>query len=193
MSGLGAWVLIAVVVLILNRILTAAAGADRGGRPQGPVGRAGPPGSAAADEAAGARNPRSDATSRVPAGSETVVDLWRQMQATLAAEREPARAGRRPRLGPDRDALWMPGAAGGASLEPPVHEPRTVAPPAPAEPAAALRAETKGPTVVSARAATRAAPRDLPALPGRTPLQRAMIYATILGPPVALREEERRR
>lgn len=107
--------------------------------------------------------------------------------------------GPRPEL-PDPDSLWMPEEAGGTALEP-ASRPAPAAGPRPsghhglgaeigARPASgAGPAEPKAPDHEAGRATARPArrPSGLPDLPGRTRLQRAVLWAEVLGGPVSSR------
>ncbi|HKK08327.1 MAG TPA: hypothetical protein VKA44_05525 [Gemmatimonadota bacterium] len=192
MSGLGAWVFIAVVVLLLNRILTGASG--RSGREGGPRGRSGPgpSGRAAGDlEAAAERmrqagRPGADRQDAVRAFLRTVDDVLASRAAGAGA-----------------------GASAPPSAGPRVAAPGEARPTAAARPPEARRAGGHGLGVeVGARAASGASPdaaappagppgatrstaAGLPALPGRSRLQRAVLYAEMLGRPVTLKGESR--
>ncbi|HKK27940.1 MAG TPA: hypothetical protein VKB18_07645 [Gemmatimonadota bacterium] len=205
MSGLAGWVAIVAVVLALNRILSAAVRSGRRGEASGtPPGRSG---------AGGSRPGRTPATpGRMRATPERLEggafeELLGAVDAALGG-RPPVRTGpgssprprarfpgRRPEL-PDPESLWMPEAVGGAALEP---ASRPAAPAGPrssghglgaekgARPASgAGPAEPKAPDAAAERPSARRA-AGLPDLPGRSRLQRAVLWAEVLGPPVSMR------
>lgn len=209
MSGFAGWLAIVVVVLALNRILSAAMRAGQGGEGPGtPSGRS---------RAGGARPGRTPTiTGRTRAtperlGGEALEELLGAVDAALGGRSQPrtgpgssrgARArfpGPRPEL-PEPDSLWMPEEAGGTALEP---ASRPAAPAGPRPSGHELGAEIgarqapgagpprpKAPDAAAARPPAR--PRErratgLPELAGRSRLQRAVLWAEVLGPPVSMR------
>ena len=178
MSGLGAWVFVAVAVLILNRVLRGAPG--RGGTGGGARGRAGPRPSG--------RPPRdlegvSGARAGRPAADrqEAVLDFLRTVDDVLASRAGgAATAGDQAREG----AAAAPGSAATPGLES-ARGHRLEAEVGARPASGASRDQAAGPS--GPPGASRRPAAGLPALPGRSRLQRAVLYAEVLGPPVTMK------
>jgi hypothetical protein len=180
MSGLAVWVAIAAVVVVLNRLLNGVVNAGRGeggadSQGSGPSARSGRP-----------ADPRLERRPGRPADPRLDSGFLRDLAALAEAQ---ARARERKEASPE--PLWLRKLARGAPVEP---APAGREAPRRSEVSSQVRSEAR-PVPAPTRPATPAtgsAPHGrvtLPAWSDRTALQRAILYQTVLGPPLALREE----
>jgi len=199
MSGLVGWLAIVAVVLALNRILSTAVGAGRDGEA---------PGTGPGRSGAGGSRPGRRPAIPERLGGEALEELLGAVDAALGGRSQvrtgpgaPRRArprlpGPRPEL-PDPDSLWMPAEAGGTALEPASR---------PAPPAGPRLSGHGLGSEIGARPAPGGGPAEpeeaagrpparraagLPELLGRSRLQRAVLWAEVLGGPVSSRPPDR--